>query len=208
MIRRFRKCQEIENKEREQYKEGLHTLNEKLTSVNTKLKEESRLRGEAEKLKAGLATELSTLRDQMGKAKTDTMEEFRNSQTFIDACSIYLSDKLKDCLKQVGSVYPNLDLSMITLDDLVPTTLGGGDVVNEKSDDSVHTKKQGPKGDVVVIAQPIPVGTVTPLISFAKDHFVQGAVDPSSSDAPLVSFVVDPLTLNAVNLSALDAPPS
>ena len=101
-------------------------------SMNAKLKEESRLRREAEKLKASLATELFTLRDQMDKAKADVVEEFRASQTFIDACSIYCGDGFEDCLEQVRSAYPNPDLSKITLDDLVLTTTRGDETVNDE----------------------------------------------------------------------------
>ena len=43
VIRRFRKRQEIENKERDQYKEVICTLNEELTTITKKLKEESYL---------------------------------------------------------------------------------------------------------------------------------------------------------------------
>ena len=33
VIRQFRKCKEIENKERDQYKEAIHTLNKELTDT-------------------------------------------------------------------------------------------------------------------------------------------------------------------------------
>ena len=60
----------------------------------------------------------------MDKAKVDAVAEFRASQTSIDSCGVYHSDRFDDCLKQVGSVYPNLDLSKITFNDLVPMTPG------------------------------------------------------------------------------------
>lgn len=75
----YRKHQEIENKERDQYKEAFCTLNEELTSVNAKLKEKSRLLEEAENVRATLATELSTFHEQMDKAKADVVTEFRAS---------------------------------------------------------------------------------------------------------------------------------
>ena len=73
----YRKRQKIENKERDQYKEPVRTLNEQLTSVTKKLKKESYLREEAKKEKASLVTELSTLREEMEKAKA--MVEFKAS---------------------------------------------------------------------------------------------------------------------------------
>ena len=75
-------------------------------------------------MRATLATELSTFHEQMDKAKADAEVEFRTSQTFIDACGVYYGDRFNDCLKQVGFVYPNLDLSKITFNDLVPMTPG------------------------------------------------------------------------------------
>lgn len=85
-------------------------------------------------------------------AKADIVEEFRASKTFIDTCNVYYGDGFEDCLKQVGSFYPDLNLSMITLDDPVSTTLRGGDVVNKEFDDSIHAEEQGPKDDGMVIA--------------------------------------------------------
>lgn len=77
----------------------------------------------------------------MDKAKVDAVAKYRASQTFIDAYSVYDDDGFEDCLKQVGFVYLDLDLSKITLDDLVLTTPGGGDTANEESDDSIHTEE-------------------------------------------------------------------
>lgn len=67
--------------------------------------------------------------------------EFKASQPFIDACAIYYGDEFDDCLKQVGSVYPDLDLSKITFDDPLSTTPGGGDTVNEEYNDSTYTEE-------------------------------------------------------------------
>lgn len=75
----FRKHQEIENKEWDQYKEAIHTLNEELTLTTVKLKEESRLWEEAEKAKTNLEMELVALREEMEKAKANTVAEFQIS---------------------------------------------------------------------------------------------------------------------------------
>ena len=75
-------------------------------------------------MRAALATKVSTFHEQMDKAKADAEAEFRTSQTFIDACGVYYGDRFNDCLKQVGSVYPNLDLSKITFNYLVSMTPG------------------------------------------------------------------------------------
>lgn len=182
MIRRYRKRQKIENKERDQYKEAIYILNEELTTITTKLKEDSHLQEEAKKAKAGLMTELTTLCEQMDKAKADTMAKFRASQPFIDACDVYYGDAFDDYLKQVGSVYPDLDLSKITLDDMVPTTPGGSDTVNEESDDSTHMEEQDLKDDNMVITQPILVSPITLWVSSAEDPSIQNVVDPTVVD--------------------------
>ena len=169
VIHQYRKCQKIKNKEWDQYKEAFRTLNEELMDVNAKLKDSHLRRLLAEKVKAGLATELPTLREQMDKAKVDAVAEFRTSQPFIDACSVYNGVGFEDCLKQVGPVYPDLDLSKISLNDPIPTTPRGGDTINEESNDSAHTKDQDLKDDGVIIAQPIPVGPITLLVSSSED---------------------------------------
>ena len=50
-----------------------------MMATTTKLKEESRLREEVEKAKADLATELTTFRMQMDKAKAGANTDFRVS---------------------------------------------------------------------------------------------------------------------------------
>lgn len=108
-----------------------------------------------------------TLREQTEKAKADAIVEFRASQPFIDSCAIYYGDGFKDCLKQVGSVYPNLDLSKIYMEDLLPTTPAGGDSFSEKTNNFTHTE-QDPKDDGVVLAQPTVEGPVAPLVPSAR----------------------------------------
>lgn len=88
-----------------------------------------------------MATELSTLLEQMEKVKADAVAEFRASQPFIVACDIYYGDRFEDCLKQVGFVYLDLDLFKISLDDPIPATLGGSDTINEEFDDFIHTEE-------------------------------------------------------------------
>ena len=64
-------------------------------------------------------------------------------------CSYY-GDRFEDYLKQVRFVYPNLDLSKVTMDDLLLTTPADGNTVNEETDDSTQSKWD-PKDDGVVI---------------------------------------------------------
>ena len=113
------------------------------------MKEESRLR---EKAKADLATKLTTLRGQVDKEKAYVVAEFRVSQPFFVACGAYHGDGFDNCIKQVGSIYPNLDLSQITINDTVSPTLGGDGTVSEEPDGFAHTVKQESKDDDVVVA--------------------------------------------------------
>lgn len=69
--------------------------------------------------------ELTTLLGQVEMARADVVNEFKASQPFIDSCAIYYGDGFEDCLKQVKFVYRNLDLSKITMDDPLPSTLVG-----------------------------------------------------------------------------------
>lgn len=139
--------------------------------VTKKLKEESRPREEAKKAKVGLVMELTTFREQIEKAKVDTIAEFRASQPFIDANVVYYDNSFEACLQQVGSIYLDLDLSKVSLDDLLPTTPAGCDTVDQESDDSAHTEKQIPKDDRVVIALPVPEGHLATLVPSVKDLF-------------------------------------
>ena len=113
-----------------------------------------------EKAKTNLAMELASLREQMERAKVNAMADFKASQPFIDACAVYYSDGFEDCLKQVGFVYPDLDLSKVSLDDPLSTIIAVGDTVDKEFDDSAHIEEQIPIDDGVVIAQPFPDGVV------------------------------------------------
>ena len=105
VIHRLRKCQEIQNKEMDQYKEAIRTLNKELTVVTVKLKLESILRDKAQKTKENLEVELTSICGQVEMAKADAITEFKASEPFIDACAIYYGDRFEDFLKQVRSVY-------------------------------------------------------------------------------------------------------
>lgn len=156
------------NKVWDQYKEAVCILIEELTATDAKLKEESHLREEAEKAKADLATELTTLRGQVDKVKADTVAEFQVSQPFLDAGGNYYGVGFDNFLKQVESVYPDLDLSRITINDTVPPTTRGDDTISEESDDSTHTMEQESKDDDVVITQPVLEGLVAPIVPSLK----------------------------------------
>lgn len=110
--------------------------------------------------------ELTTLLGQVETAKVNTVEEFKASQTFIDSYAIYYDSEFEDCLKQVKSIYPTLDLSKITMDKPLPSTLTGDTTLRE-SDDSTELEPT-PKDDGVVLAQPTINPSIPPVIASVK----------------------------------------
>ena len=93
--------------------------------MNGKLKEENRQWEKEQEAKVTLEKELTALCGQVETARVDVVTKFKTSQPFIDAYAVYYGDRFKDCLKQVKSVYPHLDLSKVTMDDPLPSTPTG-----------------------------------------------------------------------------------
>ena len=158
VIQRFHKCQEIENKEQAQYSEVVCTLNQELTTKTKALAKKTHRLEEAKKAKTNLATEVASLREQKERARVDAVAEFCISQPFFDPCGIYYGEGFEDCLKQVRAAHPNLNLSQITIDTIVPPTFEGEDTVSDETVDSIHTIKEEVETNDVVIAQPAPGG--------------------------------------------------
>ena len=181
VICRLQKRQDIQNKEMDQHKQVVCTFNEELTAIIEKLKQESIFREKAQEAKESLETELKTLREQIEKAKVDAMVDFKASQSFIDVCAIYYGEGFDYCLKQVGSVYLDLDVSKISMDDPVSKTPAGGDTISEEADDSTQSE-QDPKDDDVVLAQPVVEGPVAPLVLSTDDPPSKAAESPSTPD--------------------------
>ena len=96
--------------EQGQYKEAICTLNNELKEVRGKLEE-------ADYQKEKLQHEVMALREKVETAGTNTVQKFKASQSFINSCANYYGTGFDDCLKQVASVFPELDLSGITMDD-------------------------------------------------------------------------------------------
>ena len=119
--------------EQGQYKEAVHTLNNELKEVRGKLEVVDRQR---EKLKQ----EVTVLGKRVETAGTDAVQEFKASQSFIDSCAEYYGTEFDDCLKQVALVFPELDLSGITMDD--------------EGDASLESNPPPKDDSVVVLTQP------------------------------------------------------
>ena len=93
--------------EQGQYKDIVRTLNQELKEVREKLVEADR---QNDKLKE------KDLGQRMQTAGADAILDFKATQSFIDSCAEYYGTCFDDCLKQVASAFPELDLSRITMD--------------------------------------------------------------------------------------------
>ena len=106
---------------------------------------------------------MTALLSQVETARADAVTEFKTIQSFINSYVGYYGDGFEDCLKQVKSVYLHLDLSKVTMDDPLLSTLVG-DTTLKGTDDSSKSEPS-PKGDNVVLAQPAADALVIPLTS-------------------------------------------
>ena len=103
------------------------------------------------------------MQEKAETAGTDAIQRFKTSQSFIDSCADYYGIGFDDCLKQVASAFPELDLSGISMDAPEPVT-PIRDVTIE--DDDVVLKSQPSPvvdGDII-LAQP----TITPPAPVSK----------------------------------------
>ena len=116
-----------------QYKEAVRILNKELQEVKGKLTEASTENDKLQEEVKGLSEKLQT-------AEADAVKDFKASQSFIDSCAGYYGTGFDDCLQQVASAFPELDLSGITMDD-------GGDGSPQPDLTPEHD-------DSVVLAQP------------------------------------------------------
>ena len=66
--------------------------------------------------------EVTALREKVETVKTDAIQKFKTSQSFIDSYADYYGTGFDDCLKQVASAFPELDLFGISMDAPEPVT--------------------------------------------------------------------------------------
>ena len=103
------------------------------------------------------------MREKAETVKTDAIQKFKTSQSFIDSCADYYGTGFNDCLKQVASAFPELDLFGISMDAPEPVT-PARDVAIE-DDDVVLESQPSPMADgSVVLAQP----AITPPAPVSK----------------------------------------
>ena len=108
-----------------------------------------------------LQEEVTGLGEKLQTAGADAIRDFKVSQSFFNSCGEYYGTGFEDCLQQVASAYPELDLSGITMDD---------------GDDSLRQPTPR-RDDSVVLAQPAtnPVASDSPaVIVDVEDHQTDG----------------------------------
>jgi len=112
-------------------------------------------------------------------AKADAVKEFKDLLAFIDSCAEYYGVGFEDCLKQVKSNYPHLDLAKVLMDEPLPTT-PTSDAIPEGADGATKLE-QDTQDDRIILAQPAMNPPIVPLTPSANPAV---AVNPSTQDAP------------------------
>ena len=124
------------------------------------------------------------LLSQVEMAKANVVKEFRASQTFVDYCAKYYGNGFKDCLKQVKSVYPHLDLSKVSMNAPLPSTPASDATLEE--DDEFTKPEANPEDDGVVLAQPTVVDKPVVLLTPSANTPTQEAqgLPPKDDEVP------------------------
>ena len=143
-----------------------------MCTFNKEVKELREKLVEAGSQKQKLQEEVTALREKVETAGIDAVQKFKMSQSFIDSYTDYYGTGFDDCLKQVASAFPELDLSGISMDAPKPVTPARNVVTNDN--DGVPKSQPSPKVDSgVVLAQsaiipPAPVSKI-PVLTVDAD---------------------------------------
>ncbi|KAK9993909.1 hypothetical protein SO802_023612 [Lithocarpus litseifolius] len=113
-----------------------------------------------------------TLNGEVETTKADAVAEFKTSQTFVDSSAEYYGEGFEDCLKQIKSLHPYLDLSKVSMDDPLPSTPVGKTVLVD--DDDLSESRMHPNDDGVVLSQPAQDRSVAPIILSADPPSFEG----------------------------------
>ena len=134
-----------------------------MRTFNKEVKELREKLVEAGSQKQKLQEEVTALREKVETAGTNTVQKFKTSQSFIVSCADYYGTGFDDCLKQVASAFPELDLFGISMDAPEPLT-PARDVATD-DDDGVLESQPSPKVDSgIYLAQP----AITPPAPVSK----------------------------------------
>ena len=140
-----------------QYKDAMRTFNKEVKELREKL-----VKAGSQKQK--LQEEVTALQEKAEMVGTDTVQKFKTPQSFIDSYADYYGTGFDDCLKQVASAFPELDLSGISMDASELVT-PARDIATE-DDDIILESQPSPLADGgVVLAQ----RAVTPPAPVSKN---------------------------------------
>ena len=139
-----------------QYKDAMRMFNKKVKELREKLVE-------ADSQKQKLQEEVTALQEKAKTAGADVVQKFKTSQSFIDSYADYYGIGFDDCLKQVASAFPELDLSGISMDAPEPVT-PARDVATEDDDVVLESQPSLVVDGGVVLAQL----AITPPASVSK----------------------------------------
>ena len=64
---------------------------------------------------------MTALQEKVKTVRTNAVQKFKTSQSFIDSCADYYGTRFDDYLKQVASAFSELELSRISMDALEPS---------------------------------------------------------------------------------------
>lgn len=87
------------------------------------------------------AGEISKLREQVRQAKEDGKTDFRNSDDFLTELSDCYDDGFQECLRQLKALYPDLDVSQVSLDNVAQTS---APTVNHEDTDEIFEVESMP----------------------------------------------------------------
>ena len=119
---------------------------------------------------------MAILREKAETARTDAVQKFKTSQSFIDSCVDYYGTGFDDCLKQVASAFPELNLSRISMDASELVT-PAGDAATEDDDVILESQPSPVVDSSVVLAQP----AITPPAPVSKTPMLTVDADGAQS---------------------------
>ena len=110
----------------ESLEDELNQLKTSKTNTETKFNYSEKVRKEleqgAERVKKVMEAkdkEIKDLKKQLRQAKDAVVREYRDSEALIAELSISFMEGFDDALRQVWEAYPDLDMSMVKIEDLI-----------------------------------------------------------------------------------------
>ena len=104
---------------------------------------------------------MTALREKVETARIDVVQKFKISQSFINSCADYYGTSFDDCLKQVASAFPEMDLSGISMNTPELVT-PARDIATEDDDVVLESQPSPVVNGGVVLAQPA-ITRLTPV---------------------------------------------